>query len=255
MHLGNPKTAKIFIKNWFADFKSMLGKGHVVKDFKKCDFEPIRRHLNEQKMVRKAITDDERKANKEERNQIMYQYGFAIVDGHIEKVGNFNMEPPGTFRGRGEHPKMGKLKQRVVPEQVSINVSECAPIPPCPVPGHAWADVRHDPQVQWLAQWKENINNQVKYMQLAAQSSFKGKSDRGKYNKAALLCKNIDKIRASYKKSLKSSDEEIRQLATATWLIDRLALRVGGEKDTGKCANLDTKLSLFATVLLTFFLL
>jgi DNA topoisomerase-1 len=237
MHLGNPKTAKIFIKNWFADFKSMLGKGHVVKDFKMCDFEPIRRHLNEQKMVRKAITDDERKANKEERNQIMYQYGFAIVDGHIEKVGNFNMEPPGTFRGRGEHPKMGKLKQRVVPEQVSINVSECAPIPPCPVPGHAWADVRHDPQVQWLAQWKENINNQVKYMQLAAQSSFKGKSDRGKYNKAALLCKNIDKIRASYKKSLKSSDEEIRQLATATWLIDRLALRVGGEKDTDEEAD------------------
>jgi len=234
MHLGNPKTAKIFIKNWFSDFKGVLGKGHVIKDFKKCDFEPIRRHLNEQKMVKKAITDEEKKANKEERNQVMFQYGYALVDGHIERVGNFNMEPPGTFRGRGEHPKMGKLKQRVAPEQVSLNVSECAPVPPCPVPGHAWGDVRHDPQVQWLAQWKENINNQVKYMQLAAQSSFKGKSDRSKYNKAALLCKNIDKIRASYKKHLKSSNMETRQLATATWLIDRLALRVGGEKDTGE---------------------
>jgi DNA topoisomerase-1 len=91
MHLGNPKTGKIFIKNFFADFRTFLGKKHLIKDFKKCDFEPIRRHLNEQKIIRKAITDDERKANKEDRNQALYQYGFALVDGHIEKVGNYNM--------------------------------------------------------------------------------------------------------------------------------------------------------------------
>jgi DNA topoisomerase I len=132
---------------------------------------------------------------------------------------------------------MGKLKSRVLPEQVSLNVSECAAVPVCPVPGHAWKDVRHDPRGQWLATWKENINNQSKYMQLAAQSSFKGKSDRTKYNKAALLCKNIEKIRKSYKKDLKSKDAETKQLATATWVIDRLALRVGGEKDTDEEAD------------------
>jgi DNA topoisomerase-1 len=147
------------------------------------------------------------------------------------------MEPPGTFRGRGEHPKMGKLKSRVLPEQVSLNCSECAAIPICPVPGHAWGDVRHDPRGQWLATWKENINGQSKYMQLAAQSSFKGKSDRSKYSKAALLCKYIHVIRKSYKKDLKSSDIETKQLATATWVIDRLALRVGGEKDTEEEAD------------------
>lgn len=231
MHLGNPKTGKIFIKNFFADFKSTLPKGHVIKSFDKCDFEPIRKYLDEQKIIRKAISDNEKKANKEDRNEVMYKFGYALVDGHIEKVGNFNMEPPGAFRGRGEHPKMGKLKSRVDPEQVSLNVSECAAVPKCPVPGHAWSDVRHDPRGQWLATWKENINNQSKYMQLAAQSSFKGKSDRSKYNKAAMLCKNIDKIRKSYKKDLKSKDPETKQLASATWIIDRLSLRVGGEKD------------------------
>lgn len=86
MHLGNPKTAKIFIKNWFTDFKGVLGRGHVIKDFSKCDFEPIRRHLNEQKMVRKAITDAERLANKEKTNQALYKFGYALVDGHIERV-------------------------------------------------------------------------------------------------------------------------------------------------------------------------
>lgn len=237
MHLGNPKTSKIFTKNFFADFKATLDKKHVIKDFDKCDFGPIRRHLQEQKMVRNAITDDQKKANKEDRNQVLFKYGYSIVDGHLEKVGNYNMEPPGAFRGRGEHPKMGKLKSRVNPEQVALNLSECAPVPRCPVPGHAWGDLRHDPQVQWLAQWKENINNQVKYMQLAAQSSFKGKSDRSKYSKAAVLCEKVIHVRAATRKSLKSKDLEERQLATAVWVIDRLALRVGGEKDTDEEAD------------------
>jgi len=238
MHLGNPKTAKIFIKNFFADFKVLLGRKHLIKDFKKCDFSPIRRYLNEQKMIKKAITDDEKKARKEENNSALYKYGYALVDGHLERVGNFNMEPPGTFRGRGEHPKMGKLKSRVIPEQVQLNFAEDCPAPPCPMPGHAWGEVRHDPQVQWLAQWKENINNQVKYMQLAAQSSFKGKSDRAKYGKAAGLCgKTILKIRAATKKGLKAKKAEDRQLATAVWVIDRLSLRVGGEKDTDEEAD------------------
>jgi len=74
-------------------------------------------------------------------------------------------------------------------------------------------------------------------MQLAAQSSFKGKSDRSKYSKAALLCKYISGIRKSYIKDLKSKDSETKQLATAVWLIDRLALRVGGEKDPDEEAD------------------
>ena len=162
MHLGNPKTAKIFIQNFFTDFKKLLGRGHVVQDFKKCDFEPIRQHLNEQKIIRKAITDQERKANKEDRNAVLFQFGFALVDGHLERVGNYNMEPPGAFRGRGEHPKMGRLKDRVRPEQVSLNCSQGAAVPRCSVPGHAWGDIKHDPRGQWLATWKENINNQVR---------------------------------------------------------------------------------------------
>ena len=132
---------------------------------------------------------------------------------------------------------MGKLKQRVLPEQVSLNVSEDAPVPMCDVPGHSWGELRHDPTVQWLCTWTENINGQNKYMQLAAQSSFKGKSDRSKYNKAAKLCGNIDKIRKDYKKNLRAKDSKLRQLATAMWVIDRLALRVGGEKDTDEEAD------------------
>ena len=140
MHLGNKTTAPIFIKNFFSDFREILGKENrkIIKDFKKCDFGRIREHLNEQKLVKKAITDGEREQNKLSKQKALFRYGYAIVDSHIEKVGNYNMEPPGTFRGRGEHPKMGKLKQRVFPEQVKINLSDSVAVPRCTVPGHAW---------------------------------------------------------------------------------------------------------------------
>ena len=32
------------------------------------------------------------------------------------------MEPPGLFRGRGDHPKMGKFKRRIYPRDITINI-------------------------------------------------------------------------------------------------------------------------------------
>jgi DNA topoisomerase IB len=54
---------------------------------------------------RKARSKEERKAEKEANEAIQAEYGIAIIDGHEEKIGNFRIEPPGLFRGRGEHPK------------------------------------------------------------------------------------------------------------------------------------------------------
>ncbi len=52
------------------------------------------------------------------------EYGFCVMDGHKEKIGNFRIEPPGLFRGRGTHPKMGMLKTRTLPEHIIINCSK-----------------------------------------------------------------------------------------------------------------------------------
>jgi DNA topoisomerase I len=103
----------------------------------------------------------------------------------------------------------------------------------------------HDPTVTWLAYWRENVMGSFKYVFLAASSSFKGKADMAKYDKvravgsllsagrsvatvccscgqARRLCLNIDRIRSTYEKLLKSSDDlRVQQLATAIWIIDR----------------------------------
>jgi DNA topoisomerase-1 len=73
------------------------------------------------------------------------------------KVGNYRIEPPGLFRGRGQHPLTGTLKTRVLPEQVTLNIGENAMIPDPPA-GHKWGLVQHDNSVTWLATWKDNVN-------------------------------------------------------------------------------------------------
>jgi DNA topoisomerase-1 len=62
-------------------------------------------------------------------------------------VGNFKIEPPGLFRGRGDHPKMGRVKKRVMPEQITINIGEEAPVPEPPA-GHKWGSVIHNDKVK-----------------------------------------------------------------------------------------------------------
>mmetsp|Transcript_22922 Transcript_22922/g.25063 ORF Transcript_22922/g.25063 Transcript_22922/m.25063 type:complete len:626 (-) Transcript_22922:4427-6304(-) len=241
--LGNDKTRPVFQRNFFEDFSMILGQSHVVKDFDGCDFSLIRKHLELQRNLKKVSTDEEKLIRKEEKEKASLQYGYALIDGRVEKMGNYNMEPPGLFRGRGEHPKTGKLKRRCQPEAVSLNLSEDAPIPICPIPGHSWQSVRHDPAVTWLCGWTENVQKQNKYVMLAASSSFKGKSDMNKYNKAIKLKSHIHKIRKDYTTKIRSKDKASRELGTAMWVIDVLALRVGGEKgedeaDTVGCCSL-----------------
>lgn len=77
-----------------------------------------------------------------------HKYSYAIVDNHLEKVGNYNVEPPGLFRGRGEHPKTGKLKARVMASDISINCAEEVCVPRCNIPGYGWQSVQHDPSVR-----------------------------------------------------------------------------------------------------------
>lgn len=154
------------------------------------------------------------------------------------------MEPPGLFRGRGEHPKMGKIKKRIYPKDITINISEGAPIPEHPYPDQQWKSVTHDSTVTWLAYWKDPINSRdSKYVFFSANSTFKSESDLEKFEKAKKLKLHIDRIRAKYKADWSSEEPLKRQMGTALYFIDYLALRAGHEKDedaadTVGCCNL-----------------
>ncbi|KAJ4954363.1 hypothetical protein NE237_011146 [Protea cynaroides] len=225
-------TKPRFIENFMNDWRQILGKKHIIKKFELCDFTPIYEWHQMEKEKKKQMSAEEKKALKEDKLKQEEKYMWAIVDGVKEKVGNFRVEPPGLFRGRGEHPKMGKLKRRICPSDITINIGKDAPIPECPIPGERWKEVKHDNTVTWLAFWTDPINaREFKYVFLAASSSLKGQSDKEKYEKARALKDYIHDIRVKYTKDFVSKDITKRQIAVATYLIDKLALRAGNEKD------------------------
>ncbi|XP_022753078.1 DNA topoisomerase 1 alpha-like isoform X1 [Durio zibethinus] len=221
-----------FKKNFWEDWSKLLGKKHTIKKLDRCDFSPIYEWHLQEKEKKKQMSSEEKKALKEDKLKQEEKYMWAIVDGVKEKVGNFRVEPPGLFRGRGEHPKMGKLKRRIRPNDITINIGKDAPIPECPIPGERWKDIKHDNTVTWLAFWNDPINpKEFKYVFLAASSSLKGQSDKEKYEKARMLKDYIKNIRAAYTKDFTTKDVMKQQIAVATYLIDKLALRAGNEKD------------------------
>ncbi|KAK7204086.1 DNA topoisomerase I [Myxozyma melibiosi] len=241
-HAKNP----VFQKNFFNDFKAVLkkagGANVAIESFEKCDFTDMFNYFEEKRLEKKNMSAAEKKRIKAEKDKIEEEYKVCYLDGRKEVVGNFRIEPPGLFRGRGSHPKTGKLKSRVMPEQVTINIGAEAEVPK-PPEGHEWAEVKHDNTVSWLATWKENINGATKYVFLAANSSLKGMSDFKKFEKARQLKNHIDDIRQDYRRELKDEKMVNRQRATAMYLIDVLALRAGGEKgedeaDTVGCCSL-----------------
>lgn len=121
---------------------------------------------------------------------------------------------------------MGKLKRRVIAEDIIINCSKDSMIPE-PPKGHKWKDVRHDNKVTWLASWTENVQNQVKYIMLNPSSKLKGEKDWQKYETARKLHQRVDKIRENYQADWKSKEMKVRQRAVALYFIDKLALRAG----------------------------
>jgi DNA topoisomerase-1 len=185
-----------FQKNFFQDFTDIIKKtggardpdGNVVpiKEFGKCDFRPIFEYYEMKREQKKALSAAEKKALKAEKDAIEAPYMYCTWDGRKQKVGNFRIEPPGLFRGRGEHPKTGRVKTRVMPEQITINIGKDTAVPP-PPEGHRWKEVKHDQEGTWLAMWQENINGNYKYVMLAANSDIKGQSDYKKFEKAREL--------------------------------------------------------------------
>lgn len=241
-----------FQKNFFMDFQDILkktggakdpqGNPVEIKEFAKCDFRPIFDYYEMKRAEKRNLPAAEKKRLKAEKEAAEAPYMYCLWDGRKQKVGNFRIEPPGLFRGRGEHPKTGRVKTRVQPEQVTINIGKEAKVPP-PPPGHRWKEVKHDQEGTWLAMWQENINGNYKYVMLAANSDIKGQSDYKKFEKARELKKHIDHIRKDYQKGLKHELMADRQKATAVYLIDQFALRAGNEKgedeaDTVGCCSL-----------------
>ncbi|KAG7275985.1 hypothetical protein CRUP_028542 [Coryphaenoides rupestris] len=230
-------TKEVFRKNFFKDWRKEMTaeeKGKIT-DLKKCDFNEINDYYKAQSEARKAMSKEQKQKIKEENERLLQEYGFCLMDNHKERIANFRIEPPGLFRGRGDHPKMGMLKRRSRPEDIIINCSKDSKHPK-PPPGTRWKEVRHDNKVTWLVSWTENIQGSIKYIMLNPSSRIKGEKDWQKYETARRLKKCVDRIRSQYHEDWKSKEMRIRQRAVALYFIDKK--EEGETADTVGCCSL-----------------
>ena len=219
---------KKFNRNFWNDWKTYL-KSTKITNLEDCDFSLIKKYVIEQKEKKLLISSDEKQKLLEGRKKQEEPYLFATVDGKKEKIGNFRIEPPGIFIGRGCHPLLGSIKPRLSPSDVILNLSKDAPIPNSPL-GNKWGEIIHNPYVDWLASYPDIITGKTKYIWLSASSSWKMENDQEKFDLARKLKRKIKEIRLKYNQLLTDKNLQMRQLATCIYFIDYLALRVGNEK-------------------------
>lgn len=233
----------VFRKNFWKDWKHILGKGHRIKDFDKVDFTPMANYISERseqkKKANKAKTKSDKALEKQQKEDLKELYGYALVDGVRIPIGNYMIQPPGLYIGHGAHPYRGKIKRRMTPEDVTLNVT-LKYAPKCFTHGRPcqWGHIVQNRDVTWIGSWKHPITGENNYFNLKREAShWVCMDDLQKFEKARALNKNINSIRKKYKDDMNSKNEETKQLATAVYLLDQLAIRPGTEKDESKEAG------------------
>lgn len=229
----------VFQSNFLNDFKKLLPERfQYITSIKDVDFSEAFKLIDEEKKVKeteieriRSLSREEKKkllsAKRAEREKLKAVYGKAIVDGIDVDIANWLVEPPGIFMGRGQHPLRGKWKPRVRPEDVTLNLGEDVP-----VPEGTWQAIVHDHSSTWLATWMERLTGKRKYVWLHDSSALRQNNDKEKYDKATKLEKHIGKVQKEIiKRMLNTRDINHKKIATVSYLIFKLAMRVGDEKD------------------------
>ena len=229
----------IFQNNFLSDLKKILPiRFQNTNNIHEIDFseafslvdEELKLKIIEKEKIQKLSREDKKKLidkKKQERERLKNFYGKAYVDGLEVEVANWLVEPPGLFMGRGLHPLRGRWKPRVTPQDVILNLGEDAP-----VPEGAWKNIVHDHSSTWLATWTEKLTDKRKYVWLHDSAFLRQNTDKEKYDKARNLEKYAYKIQKEIiNKMINSKDLNQRKIATVCYLILKLAMRVGDEKD------------------------
>ena len=233
-----PEYAK---KNFMKDWKKILGKDHIIKDLDKVDLSMIDEHLEEKKIEKKKISKEEKNQELEGKNDVNKLYGFALYDGYKVAVKS-SVEPPIAFFSSAELKHYnkdnnkdskylsGKLKKRIMPEDVIINGSS---IPECFFKGKPckWGEVKKDTSIEWFASWRDPVTGDFKYTVIQRSKSILVSSrDKDKFEIARKLKKKIEAIRKKYTVDLHSDDKNLKIKALATYFLDKFSIRPGGNK-------------------------
>jgi DNA topoisomerase IB len=255
----------IFNKNFWTDFQTYLSpaakkKITSLQDFLNIDWSDLIEKIKQNTIDTKKLSKAEKQSIKVKNLEKLGKYGYITLNGFpFQKVGNYNVEASGIFLGRGKNKRLGKIKKQILPEDVTINIGAGDPKPEAPSEydpvtkkwkKHKWGNVVNLHNAAWIAKWKENISDQIKYVFLSAEGAFKAESDTIKYEKARKLHKHIDTVREKYMKDAEEKDRSKMELGTVLYLIDYFGIRVGNEKDKDDAETVGASTLLVKNVIL-----
>src|SRR5213594_89198 len=218
----------VFQTNFLSDFVKALPAKFDDAKYSEIDFTPVYEYLSKEELLKsdKELKKRVTAQRKELRLQLKEKYGYAVIDGTKTESANYMVEPPSIFMGRGSHPLRGRWKPRIFPEDVVLNLSEDAPVPPGRL-----KEIVHDHESIWLAYWVDKLSQVRKYVWPSDISDLRQERDKMKYDNAKKLRRRLADVRQFIEKNLDSTDVKARKLATVCYLIDNLAMRVGDEKE------------------------
>jgi DNA topoisomerase I len=219
----------VFQRNFLRDFSTELDI-HPPLKIDDIDFSQVLALVEAEREYKANLSKEERKAQaaerKAKREELKEKYGYAVVDGEQIELANYMNEPSSIFMGRGKHPLRGRWKEAAGQKDVVLNLSPDAP----PVSGK-WKEIVWQPDSMWVARWTDRLTGKNKYIWLHDTAPIKQAREAQKFDKAIELSGETDRVRNAILKNLRSDNSRRRKIATASYLIDRLCLRVGDEKD------------------------
>ena len=220
----------VFRSNFMIDFTKNLPESVRDVSFEEIDFSEVYQKVERERLEKQNMSKEEKKQlsakRKELREKLRERYGYAILDGDKLEIANWMVEPPCIFVGRGQHPLRGRWKPRIREEDVILNLGEDSPTPP-----GKWRAIVHDHNSMWIAKWIDKLTGKEKYVWLHESTPIQQLRNRQKYDIAMRAGRQIEKVREKIMEMLSSSKEKERKIATVCYLIDKLGMRVGDEKD------------------------
>ncbi|MEJ2242396.1 MAG: DNA topoisomerase I [Candidatus Bathyarchaeota archaeon] len=226
--VGTPYVEdKVFAKNFHKDFSEKLRIKVKPGD---VDFQEIVDLIQEERERKKNLPKEEKKQLADQRKTIREtnkeKYGYAYVDGEKMELANYVAEPSSIFMGRGEHPMRGRWKEGPSKKDIILNLS-----PDAPRPEGEWNEIVWEPEAIWIARWQDKLSEKMKYVWFSDSCSFKQQKEIEKYDKAVEFRKKLPQVKRHILKNLDSEELKRRKIATVCYLIDKLKIRVGDEKD------------------------
>jgi len=218
---------KIFAKNFHKDFSEKLGIN--VKPGE-VDYSQILSLVEREREEKKNLPKENKKLLAAQRKKVREankeKYGYAYVDGEKMELANYVAEPSSIFMGRGKHPLRGSWKEGPKKEDVILNLS-----PDAPRPDGNWNEIVWEPEAIWVARWQDKLSGKMKYVWFSDSCSFKQQKEIEKFDKASEFNQKLPQVKRHIYKNLESEDLKRRKTATVCYLIDKLKIRVGDEKD------------------------